>query len=111
VKSSRNRFLNIGMTLATLKKSGKIPLLNELFITVQRGFEIMFGTSLRRNVGMLLGPRLFSVLSVFVMRPDISFSVTGLIKNDLAFGMLRKSLKTRLGGIALLSNLLCIVLK
>ena len=70
--------MKIGTTLAILHKFGKTPVVNDLFIRVDKGIEIVSWISFTIFLGMLFGPKLLLFFKVFI-RSDISLGVVGEI--------------------------------
>ena len=57
LQSKRVSLLKIGTTLAILHIFGNTPVLNDLFIRVDKGMEIVSWISFKIFVGMLFGPK------------------------------------------------------
>ena len=70
--------MKIGITLAVLQIFGNTSVMNDLFIRVDKGMEIVSWISFKIFVGMLFGPKLLLFLNVFI-RSDISLGVVGEI--------------------------------
>ena len=67
-----------GTTLAVLHIFGNTPIVNNLFIRVDKGMENVSWISFKIFVGKLFGPKLSLFLKVFI-RSDISVGVVGEI--------------------------------
>ena len=80
--------MKIGTTLAILHIFGNTPVVNNLFIRVDKGMEIVSWISIKTFVGMLFGPKLLLFFKVFI-RSDISVGVVREIQNVSVFGALR----------------------
>ena len=78
LQSNHVSLLKIGATLANLHIFGNTPVLNDLFIRVDKGIEIVSWISFKMFVGMLCGPELLLLFKV-VIRSDISLGVLGEI--------------------------------
>ena len=63
--------MKIGTTLAILHIFGNTPVVNHLFIRVEKGMEIVSWISFKISVGMLFGPKPLLFFKVFI-RSDIS---------------------------------------
>ena len=70
--------MKIGITLAALHIFGNTPIMNDLFISVDKGMEIVSWISFKTFVGMLFGPKFLLLFKVFT-RSDISLGVVGEI--------------------------------
>ena len=62
--------------------------MNDLFIRLDKGVEIISWISFKIFVGMLFGPTLLLFFKVFI-RSDISLGVVGWIQNASVFGAFR----------------------
>ena len=71
----------MGVTLAVLIASGKTPSWNERFLKNARGCFKSLTWFFKILTGMLHGPKILLWLRFF-MSFSISFSLTGLIKNE-----------------------------
>jgi hypothetical protein len=69
--SSGDPFLKIGVTIDTLRRDGKIPVLNERFIMLPRGVEISNLRSFKILMGILLGP-----LAFFIRKDEMQFIIS-----------------------------------
>ena len=63
--------MKISTTLAILHIFGNTPDMNDLFIRVDKGMEIVSWISFKIFVGILFGPKLLLFFKVFI-RSDIS---------------------------------------
>ena len=63
--------MKIGTTLAILHIFGNTPFVNDLFVRVDKGMEIVSWISFKIFVGMLFCPKLLLFFKVFI-RSDIS---------------------------------------
>ena len=79
MQSTRDSLLKIGMTLAILKISGKIPLWNDLLINSAKGDAMMSFNCFIIFVGRLLGPMLLLAFRSEI-RSFTSSTVVGVIK-------------------------------
>ena len=70
--------MKIGTTLAILHIFGNTPVVNDLFITVDKGMKIVSWISFKIFMGMLFDPKLLLSSKVFI-RSDISLGVVGEI--------------------------------
>ena len=70
--------MKIGITLAILHIFGNAPVVNDLFIRVDKGMEIASWISFKIFVDMLFGPKLLLFFKVFTSS-DISLGVVGKI--------------------------------
>ena len=78
LQSKRVSPLKIGTTLAILHIFGNTPVVNDLFITVDKGMKIVSWISFKIFMGMLFDPKLLLSSKVFI-RSDISLGVVGEI--------------------------------
>ena len=70
--------MKIGTTLAILQIFANTPVVNDLFIRVDEGMEIVSWISFKIFVGMLFDPKVLLFFKVFI-RSDISLGVVGEI--------------------------------
>ena len=80
---------HFGMTLAILKISGKIPLLNDLLINSAKGNAMMSFNCSISFVVRLLGPMLLLAFRSEI-RSFTSSTVVGVIKKVKLFGFFKK---------------------
>ena len=69
--------MKIGTTLAILQILGNTPVVNDSFITVDKGMEIVSWISFKIFLGRLFSPKLLLFLKV-------------LIRSDIFLGIVRK---------------------
>ena len=98
------------MTLAILKISGKIPLLNDLLINSAKGDAIMSFNCFIIFVGTLLGPMLLLAFRSEI-RSFTSCMVVGVIKKVKLFRFFKKLEKCFLVGGMFFCNFLPILVK
>ena len=77
-RAKRVSLLKIGTTLAILHIFGNTPVVNDLFIRVDKGMKIVSWISFKIFMGMLFDPKLLLFSKVFI-RSDISLGVVGEI--------------------------------
>ena len=82
----------MGQTLAILRSEGKVPSVSDLLTISLIGVQNRWENSLRRLVGILLGPEDFPEPKLFIIF-DISVSLQGSNVRVFVMGFLRKSLK------------------
>ena len=85
----------MGQTLAILRSEGKVPSISDLLTISLIGVQNRCEKSLRRLVGILLGPEDFPEPKSFMILA-ISVSLQGSKVRVFVMGFLRKSLKFRL---------------
>ena len=78
LQSNHVSLLKIGTTLANLHIFGNTPVLNDLFIRVDKDIEIVSWISFKIFMGMLFGPELLLLFKLFI-KSDISLGVLGEI--------------------------------
>ena len=81
----------MGQTLAILRREGKVPSVSDLLTISLIGVQNLWEKSLRRFVGILLGPEDFPEPR-FLMILAISVSLQGSNVRVFVMGFLRKSL-------------------
>ena len=65
--SRGSAYLKIGITLASFKDSGKIPVTKDWLMNLEIGILIVLENFLRRLVGILFGPNDFLRFNVLIM--------------------------------------------
>ena len=78
LQSKRVSLLKIGTTLAILQIFGNTPVANDLFITVDKGMEIVSWIFFKILVGILFSTKLLLLFKVFISS-EISLGVMGEI--------------------------------
>ena len=86
--SRGSAFLKIGITLASFKDSGKIPVTKDWLMSLEIGILIVLEYFLRTLVGLLFGPIDFLRFNVLVMSSTSSGDI-GIKKKVFSNGFVR----------------------
>ena len=80
-------FLNIGITFATFKLSGKLPVENDKFLVSEIGLlRVGWRNNFKNLLGILAGPVDLLLLNYFITNNTLLLFV-GNIKKELVFGL------------------------
>ena len=86
MKKVWSSFLNIGITFATFKLSGKLPVENDKFPISDIGLLRVGWNNFKNLLGILAGPVDLLLLNYFITNNTLLLFV-GNIKKELVFGL------------------------